>query len=162
MAVVYHVDDPLTHDHVNHPGHGRNDPETLGNSARNRLRLFKPDRIDSACHPHTNQRAEFPRFPRTTAIGNSARSRSAVAVRKRVAPAPTGSSTIGMFCAAAARPAMRIASVFVGESMPRLRTSACAAAAISATSSGASAITGRAPNASVTFATSFATTALVR
>ena len=76
----------------------------------------------------------------------------------RVAPAPTGSSTTGTPRSFAARPASSIASTQCGESVPMLRTSAPASATISSTSSGACAITGSAPSASVAFAVSFMTT----
>ena len=75
-----------------------------------------------------------------------------------VAPAPTGSSTTGTPRAFAARPAASIASTQWDESVPMFSTSAPANPTISSTSSGACAITGSAPSASVAFAVSFMTT----
>ena len=75
-----------------------------------------------------------------------------------MAPAPTGSSTTGTPRAFAARPATSIASTQWDESVPMFRTSAPANPTISSTSSGACAITGSAPSASVAFAVSFITT----
>jgi len=102
--------------------------------------------------------ATSPALPRSTVTSISSRIRFAVSVRYVVAPAPTGSSTTGMPRAFATRPAMSIASTQCGESVPMLRTSAPAIAAISSTSSRACAITGSAPSASVAFAVSFITT----
>ena len=79
-------------------------------------------------------------------------------MRYAVAPAPTGSRTTGTAAAFAARPAASIASTQLRESVPMLRTSALASPTISSTSSGACAITGRAPSARVAFAVSFMTT----
>ena len=84
--------------------------------------------------------------------------RRAVAVRYSVAPAPTGSSTTGIWRAVAAPPARSIASPQWLESVPMLSTNADARRVISSTSSPACAITGRAPTASVAFAVSFITT----
>ena len=82
----------------------------------------------------------------------------AVSVRKRVAPAPTGSSTTGTPAAFAAFPASSIDSIQGAERVPMLSTSAAAAPTISSTSSRACAITGSAPMARVAFAVSFMTT----
>ncbi len=102
-----------------------------------------------------------PAFPFRTATSRESRSRQAVSVRNRVAPAPTGSRMTGMPRTFARRPAMSIASTCPCESVPMLRTRAPAAETISATSSGASAITGAAPAEIVMFAQSLIVTLFV-
>ena len=110
----------------------------------------------SACRPASV--ASSAGLPRTTAISASSRILFAVSVRRRVAPAPTGSSTTGTPAWFAAFAASSIASIQGCERVPMLSTSAPATDAISSTSSFACAITGSAPSASVAFAVSFITT----
>ena len=110
----------------------------------------------SACMPA--RLATSAGLPRTTATSTSSRIRFAVSVRNVVAPAPTGSSTTGTFALFAALPASSIASIQWPESVPMFSTRAPATDAISSTSSGAWAMTGSAPIASVAFAVSFMTT----
>jgi len=81
-----------------------------------------------------------------------------VSVLYAVAPAPTGSSTTGIWRAFAEPPASSIASTQCSDSVPMFSTSAEARPVISSTSSPACAITGSAPSASVAFAVSFMTT----
>ena len=102
--------------------------------------------------------ATSPALPRSTVTPTSSRIRFAVSVRYVVAPAPTGSSTIGTPSSFAVRPAASIASTQCGERVPMLSTSAPASWTISSTSSRAWAITGSAPSASVALAVSFITT----
>src|SRR5271157_745422 len=89
---------------------------------------------------------------------NSSSSRRAVSVRNVVAPAPTGSSTMGSPFRRAAPPAWNMAAIQGALSVPILITSARAMAVISATSSSAWAMTGDAPSASSALAVTFMTT----
>src|SRR5579872_365747 len=105
--------------------------------------------------------ATSPAFPRTQATRTASSRRRDCAVRNAVAPAPTGSSTTGTPAAFARRPANSITSTTWAVSVPMLSTRAPAAATISSTSSAACAITGDAPTARVTLATSFTVTTFV-
>ena len=97
-------------------------------------------------------------LPLTMAGESSASSFRAVAVRNVVAPAPTGSRTMGRPFRRAASPAWNMAAIQGALSVPMLMTSDCAMAAISPTSSSAWAMTGDAPSASSALAVVFMTT----
>jgi hypothetical protein len=94
-----------------------------------------------------------PALPQTAAISISERRRSAVSVRKDVAPAPTGSMTTGMPLSLALLPAINAASTKLGSSVPMFTTRAEAKPTISTTSSWACAMTGSAPTERVVLAT---------
>ena len=91
-------------------------------------------------------------LPRTTLTRVSASRRRHASVRRRVAPAPTGSSTMGRPSSDALRPALTMAASQVSVSVPMLSTRAPARATISSTSLSAWAITGEAPAARRTLA----------
>ena len=139
--------------------HGSDDAERRAASrARSAASAGRGDRLDAAhLGSRADERAHSPALPRSTVTSTSARIRRAVSVRYGVAPAPTGSSTIGMPRRAAVAPASSIASTQRREraDVDHERTGD---AAISSTSSGACAITGSAPSASVALAVSFMTT----
>ena len=97
-------------------------------------------------------------LPLTIAGEISASILRAVSVRNAVAPAPTGSRTMGRAFRLAASPALNIAAIQGALRVPMLMTSDRAIAVISATSSSAWAITGEAPIASRAFAVVFMTT----
>ena len=100
-------------------------------------------------------------LPRITVGEAVFSSSSMLALRYAVAPAPTGSSTVGMPRCAAVSRARRMLSIQAGSSVPMLSTSDCAMPAMACTSSCACAITGEAPAASNTLAFRFITTKLV-
>src|SRR5579875_3711624 len=95
-----------------------------------------------------------PAFPRMQATRTSPRIRRASRDRNALAPTPTGSRTTGTPARLAARPARHMASTTCGVRVPMFRASAPALAATSSTSSGARAMTGLPPRASVAAATS--------
>src|SRR5438309_4956218 len=134
--------------------------------ARRRARSGRPPTTPAASTarpaPGFPPRAAIsPALPRTQAHRTSARIWCAWAVLNPVAPTPTGSRMTGMPRAFARWPALIIAATACVVSVPMLRTRAPAWGAISSTSSGACVITGAAPSASVTFATSPAVTKFV-
>ena len=102
-----------------------------------------------------------PAFPFKIAISSSSRSFRVLSVRSVVAPAPTGSSTIGIPHSLARFPAQIIAAIWSRVSVPILRTRAPAILTISATSSAAFVMTGAAPMQRVIFAQSLIVTSLV-
>jgi len=108
--------------------------------------------------PERNRARISEALPRMMA-GRMALTRArAVAVRYSVAPAPTGSSTIGMPRSSARSAAMYMALTHSLLRVPMLITRAEAMPTISAASSSAWAITGEAPMASSAFAVLFMTT----
>ena len=98
------------------------------------------------------------RLPRMTVNRTSRSSCRAVSVRRREAPAPTGSSTTGMPRALAVLPQATMAGMVPRCRVPRFSTSPAAWAVISGASSGSSAIMGEAPQASSRLAQSLAVT----
>ena len=97
-------------------------------------------------------------FPRIMA-GAAARMRDlAVRVRYGVAPAPTGSSTMGIFRPAAFSAALNMAAIQSSLRVPILITRAPAIPVMSSTSGRAWAMTGEAPMASNALAVMFMTT----
>ena len=80
--------------------------------------------------------------------------------RQRLAPIPTGSSTVGCPRAEAARPQARHSRIFSSSGVPVLRTEAADAAVISSASGRAWAMMGLAPAASSRLAQSLAVTRL--
>ncbi len=100
-------------------------------------------------------------MPRKTLTRVSVSICKAALVRRPVAPAPAGSSTSGLPRVFACFPALSIAATRAGLRVPILSVTAPASAAISSTSSAASAMAGDAPLARRTLATKLAATKLV-
>ena len=102
-----------------------------------------------------------PALPFKTAISSFSRRFITVSVLRRVAPAPTGSRTTGTPFSFADLPASSIESTWGPFSVPIFKTSASAAAAISAASLLSDIITGDAPAEIVMFAQSLTVTMFV-
>ena len=97
-------------------------------------------------------------FPRITVSSSSSISRIDVSVRRALAPAPTGSKSMGCPSSLAFFPAVNIPSMVRSFNVPILIFSPPQIAVISATSLGSSDMIGLAPQANSTFATSFTVT----
>ena len=97
-------------------------------------------------------------LPRTTVTGSSSTRVAAVAVRSALAPAPTGSSTIGWPSSPATFPAARMVSIVRAFSVPMLSTRPPQMRVISGASSMSSAMMGEPPQARSALAQSLTVT----
>jgi len=120
-----------------------------------------PESTPLTVPPRPDNTPISPAFPFRIATTSSSRSRRTVSVRILVAPAPTGSRITGIPRSFARAPARSIAPTWASVRVPIFRTRAPASPAISAASSGASAMTGAAPAQSVMLAQSLMVTRFV-